>query len=44
MPNWAQLFSGRRSRRAAMITAFHPPATFSVRFVMVLVSLAGEKA
>jgi hypothetical protein len=26
-----------------MITAFHPPTTFSVRFVIVLVSTAGEK-
>jgi hypothetical protein len=26
-----------------MITAFHPPATFSVRFVRVLMSPAGEK-
>jgi hypothetical protein len=26
-----------------MITAFHPPATFSVRFVPILVSPAGEK-
>jgi hypothetical protein len=31
------------SRRTAMITAFHPLATFSVRFVRVLVSAAGEK-
>jgi hypothetical protein len=31
-------------RRAAMIAAFHPSATFSVRFVGVLVSPAGEKA
>jgi hypothetical protein len=29
--------------RDAMITAFHPLATFSVRFVRVLVSTAGEK-
>jgi hypothetical protein len=32
-----------RFQRAAMIAAFHPPATFSVRFVRVLVSPAGEK-
>jgi hypothetical protein len=32
-----------RFQRAAMIAAFHPPATFSVRFVRVLASPAGEK-
>jgi hypothetical protein len=26
-----------------MITAFHPPSTFSVRFVPILVLPAGEK-
>jgi hypothetical protein len=26
-----------------LIAAFHPPSTFSVRFVIVLVSTAGEK-
>jgi hypothetical protein len=31
------------SRRTVVITAFHPPSTFSVRFVIVLVSTAGEK-
>jgi hypothetical protein len=31
------------SRRTAMITAFHPPPTFSARFVMLSVSPAGEK-
>jgi hypothetical protein len=32
-----------RSRRTAMITAFHPLLTFSVRFARVLASPTGEK-
>jgi hypothetical protein len=31
------------SRRTALITAFHPLPTFSVRFAPILVSPAGEK-
>jgi hypothetical protein len=31
------------SRQTAVIAAFHPPSTFSVRFVIVPVSTAGEK-
>jgi hypothetical protein len=39
----ARLWPAVVSRGRPVIAAFHPPATFSVRFVPILVSPAGEK-